>query len=203
MTKQKPIIFSPESVKAIIDGRKTQTRRAVKLINNNVICFKPVLDEDGTFTCGNQVDCADMGCPKKPRYKTGDVLWVKEAFINYESGAESEVSESIVFYKAADEEAWSEFANIPIHQASWQNPMFMPRRFARLFLRVTGVRCERLGDIRLHLDDAIAEGMEHPYALADFIRHWNEINGKKHPWDSNPWVWVYEFERIDMNQMSG
>ena len=134
----------------------------------------------------------------------------------------------------------------------WRKPMYMPKAAARLFLRVTGVRCERLQDITEA--DAIAEGIarlwddvdedyrkkfqaeiegnkswknylwhghfgnettkhklsnewahqfsSYQSAVGSYSSYWQLTNGKKHPWFTNPWVWVYEFERIDLNQTS-
>ena len=73
----------------------------------------------------------------------------------------------------------------------------MPREAARLFLRVTGVRVERLQEMRYF--DFLAEGIQYGQyeetVRKKFITLWDSINGKKYPWESNPWVWVYEFVR--------
>ena len=79
----------------------------------------------------------------------------------------------------------------------WRPSIHMPRAAARLFLRVTGVRCERLQEISDA--DAKAEGMDSPsYPIIQFKDLWRELNDKRDGcgWESNPWVWVYEFERV-------
>lgn len=94
----------------------------------------------------------------------------------------------------------------------WRSSMFMPRWASRILLEVTNTLIERVQDISQQ--DAIAEGAppSHPsincvsreLGFSDFSRswfgqHWDRINGKKHPWSDNPWVWVIEFKRIEVS----
>ena len=137
MPAEKPIIFTPEMVRAIFEGRKTHDRRVVS---------EPVDLKSKPCTC---------------RYQPGDLLWVKEAFDHYESGDDSDIAEAVVFYKADFLKKPPEWYKPDL--AKWRNPVVMPKRYARLWLRVTDVQCERLQDITE--DDADAEG----YQSVDFL----------------------------------
>lgn len=131
--------------------------------------------------------------------EVGDELWVREAH-------SVQPCNCCVAFKSDN--------NLLDAGERWRSPIFLERRFARLFLRITGVRVERLQDITA--DDAIAEGMspetithyrtipgeavqEPDYDITprdEFTHLWDKINGKKAPWQSNPWVWVLEFEEV-------
>ena len=214
--KEKPIIFSTESVQAILEGRKTQARRVVKNIPRYEYFeqgrYHPEkTDKEGNMFPGNEVigiwgDEWDIPA----RYQIGDVLWVKERYTTVESVDDAGRENGFVIIYAADLIS-SSLANP--HLVKWKNPMFMPRKYARLFLRVTGVRCERLNDISKQ--DVMSEGFvcnplcnpstcslgkmlgtrygDCKLPKGVFQATWNKIN-KKHPWVSNPWVWCIEFE---------
>lgn len=134
---------------------------------------------------------------KCPYGKKGDILWVRETW----RGIEQETGGFRYEYKATEKINLID---------KWKPSIFMPKEAARIFLKVTDVRVERLQDISEA--DAIAEGivmnntphegwywMENVYstdsALIAYEKLWNKINGKKYPWDSNPWVWVISFEK--------
>lgn len=184
--KMKPIIFSGPMVRAILDGNKTQTRRVVRDAH---FCDDPFVVE-GLYAsdgCGTLVNA---------RYNPGDILWVKETWQPHpEAGLsypEGKIPWDAICY-AADFSAEEYQDSKP-----WKPSIYMPRDAARIFLKVTSVRVERLQDISE--EDAKAEGVTlkfgHTYREA-FEELWESINGKKHPWKSNPWVWVYEFERCE------
>lgn len=130
-------------------------------------------------------------------YQPGDILWVRETF--YHAYATTTVNgleyvlENTYYYKA---DYPSDKLNPP-----WKPSIFMPREAARIFLRVTNVRVERLSEITE--EDAIAEGIRigiggMPYfsCREAFAALWNSLNAKRgYGWDSNPWVWVISFER--------
>jgi hypothetical protein len=193
-------------VRAILEGRKTQTRRIVKPQPIGRLWNPPVeppclQDDSGRF----------HPCPYGQR---GDRLWVREAWgldaytgdlqfsIKYRAGGDSYVTER----NGSDE--W-----VPIYQRyidgcglddkwdRWRPSIHMPRWASRITLEVTGVRAERLQDISE--DDAKAEGVE-PLARqigtdyrGAFQNLWDSINKDRTPWDSNPWVWVVEFRRVE------
>ncbi|HCZ8848586.1 hypothetical protein [Proteus faecis] len=196
--KERGIIFNAEMVRAILDGRKTQTRRIVKNVmpDNGIWLKKPTKTRSGATT-------HVLDAPKHnlcPLGKVGDRLWVRETF---KTGV---CTESTIAYKATHkpsdlEEGWYE-------EIKWTPSIHMPRRYSRITLEITNIRVERLNDISQ--SDAIAEGAppSHPTIDAisrecgfpDFSRSWFgqtwwHIYGKKN-WQDNPWVWVIEFKRI-------
>lgn len=187
---EKPILFNTEMVRAIIDGRKTQTRRIIKkppgegsivaynryyniLIVNNIPSFSAPIEE-------------------------GDVLWVRETWAAW---SRTYGSFPKVIYKADGNPR-------NISDIEWRPSIHMPRDMARIFLRVTGVRAERLQDISD--EDAKREGANYNASVYEKMKHsardrfagiWDSTIKKKDlprcGWDANPWVWVYEFERIE------
>lgn len=189
--KERPIIFSGPMVRAILAGRKTQTRRIVK---------PEPIQAGAWFDWKNLRGIAESLFPLYCPYgKPGDRLWVRETWQMNEppSGA---------IYRADD---------VAGHiDGGWRSSMFMPRWASRLSLDMTGVRAERLQEITTA--DAMAEGIPqtageaHALDLIDldktpghewdnrtsaenFAVLWDAINGKRAPWESNPWVWVVEF----------
>lgn len=139
-----------------------------------------------------------------PYGKTGDRLWVRESFAGddcmgalYRADFKSEEAAKLKTGELDDGE-WC--------YRSWTPSIHMPRSLSRITLEITNVRVERLRDISGA--DAILEGIRpnlettfglygaHADAKAKFATLWDVINGKKHPWASNPWVWVIEFKRL-------
>jgi hypothetical protein len=211
-------------VQALLDGRKTQTRRVVKKkYSNTDLTWKeihsgktkilvelqndvpaPVKNENGTTT--HRLRAYHVSeCP----YKVGDVLWVRETF--YECEAPKLKGDFI--YKASNDEGW---------ELKWKPSIFMPKPACRIFLKIKSIRVERLQEISE--SDAIAEGIieilpqmypqyrewknyinpcnPHGYKsdynnpINSFKSLWQSINGKD-SWNVNPFVWVYEFEQIE------
>jgi hypothetical protein len=194
--KSKPILFSTPMIQAILEGRKTQTRRIVKPQPKQELDFfgwelhpKKLQVAFGT---GNKVDSFH----KFPFGQVGDVLWVRETFgTGKESGK--------TYYKA-------NAGDFNMLVDKWKPSIFMPKDAARIWLRITNIKIERLQDITE--EDAREEGvfktnavnewyyMENVYntdsPLIAFKRLWQSINGDE-SWKSNPFVWVIEFERIE------
>ena len=192
----KPIIFSTPMVRAILEGRKTQTRRVIKIDD---------APENWKISiAGTSIVRTEPYDVKLPRYAAGDILWVRETW------AKRIHSDNRYYYKA-DNNLGAIFNR---EDDKWRSPIFMPREAARIFLQVTNVRVERLQDITE--EDAIAEGLNigtvdnEKYAknnayrlLADnlpvamFADLWDSLNAKRgYGWEKNPWVWVIEFEKI-------
>lgn len=204
---ERPIIFSGPMVRAIIEGRKTQARRVVKDANGafwDHAAYRPAVigGKVDHWLCSNgtkTTECAPR--PVCPYGAPGDRLWVREKWRPAQvSGA-----------------AWyAEVCGDSEHDR-WRSPIHMPRWASRLTLEVVSVRVERLQEISDK--DAKAEGIspvgkwhgtysglsyESRGFDADDDRHrspfaalWDSINAKRHPWASNPWVWVVEFRRSE------
>lgn len=211
MTKFKPILFNTEMVQALLDGRKTQTRRTQGLDYINDRPDDWYLDGarlNGSFILHNKVTKEEFWVnPKYQEYET--VLWVRETwakselFENVQSGGPLN---TLIHYKASENQI-----DYPVKfkRSKWKPSIFMPKSACRLFVEVTNVRIERLKDISE--GDARKEGVErlfpnfksynknHPFcytAYGSFKSLWQSINGAD-SWESNPWVWVIEFERIE------
>lgn len=190
---EKPILFSTEMVRAILKGQKTQTRRVIKpqppdgvgRIRGPELYEPAKVDRNGELVPGEPVygvydDWGEWGA-KFPYGQPGDVLWVRETWCN--AGVFGYV------YRATD--------SLPVSvKGGWRPSIHMPREAARLFLLIKNVRVERLQDITE--EDARAEGAIGIEPISVFMNLWNSINGKRYPWESNPWVWVIEFERYDL-----
>ena len=189
--KERPILFKAEMVRAILDGRKTMTRRAVK------VHFDSVKQGEGTFVVEEKgQDGTDyiFGI-KCPYGKIGDRLWVRETFCN---------DQGTVLYRADLSDN-----GILKHAVKWKPSIFMPRSASRINLEITNIRIERLQDITER--DAQKEGVfpcvitngEENYTIP-FIMIWEQINGKTtYSFNKNPWVWVIEFKRIKSQKMGG
>ncbi|MPM52192.1 hypothetical protein SDC9_98948 [bioreactor metagenome] len=193
----KPILFSTPMVEAILGDRKSMTRRVITELP------KPY---------GLADSMEDLIALAKPRYLPGDVLWVRETFClgKVECGENPDGSDA--WYIEPDDDGgiipkqWAISHDIGMDDVKWRPSIFMPKEFARIFLRVIGVRAEQVCDITE--DDARAEGIGFPlfskYDLEDygyagcFEMLWDHLNEKRgYGWDKNPWVWVYKFERIE------
>ena len=193
----KPILFSTEMVRAILDGRKTMTRRVIKDkdITNNFD-----IDVDGSVYAYIDQETGDSYPPTAiAKYQVGDILWVRETWSKDENGE--------YVYRA--NYGTTEDDSFPPSMFKWKPSIHMPREAARIFLRVTNVRVERLQEITPK--DAWEEGCrignffpweKHIPELQQQCRDilfkslWDGLNAKRgYGWDINPWVWVYEFER--------
>jgi hypothetical protein len=192
-TKERPIIFSAPMVRAILDGRKSQTRRVVKPQPvAGVIAFDagPLAGQRSPRTATGEVFAAER-CPYGA---PGDRLWAREAHCAFDVGR--------VHCRA-------DYASDPVaekaHGVRWSSPIHMPRWASRITLEVIGVRVERLQSISEA--DAMAEGVNvHPdhhdkprtsiYSPVQAYRDlWESINGAG-SWGANPWVWVVEFRQV-------
>lgn len=202
----KPILFNTDMVRAILDGRKTVTRRVIKLKYDNThheiktdkygTRLIEIQDDVKGETFGIREDGTSWRKirpyiePKAP-YKKGDILYVRETWgEGYEEGS--------YIYKADDK-----LADLPEFKESskliYHPSIHMPKEAARIFLKVTNVRVERLQDI--DDDQAEKEGCnDYTSTALGFCYLWDSTIKKsdidRYGWDANPWVWVIEFERI-------
>ena len=201
----KPILFNTEMVKAIMEGRKTVTRRVLKLpfeIHPNGFITKPK---------GNE-----RLCPYEPPFQINDILYVRESvfqgvghYLDVSGETVSVLTHEFEYYADGlhEKDHWKDK-----YERTWMHrrpSIHMPKEAARIFLKVNDVRAERLKDI----DDkgAYLEGAGELNVIyqigarvCEFAKIWNstikpaDIN--TYGWDANPWVWVIEFERITKEQ---
>lgn len=188
--KERPILFSGPMVRAILAGEKTQTRRIVKP-QPDAQLFSINSGPEWTYPDRLDPDEPDWDRVRLCPYgQPGDRLWVREAWHLW-----GPPERQYVDYRATCPDA---------DQLSWKPSIHMPRAYSRISLEVTAVRVERVQDISEA--DAKAEGVHGiartlPYSGDDlasvaFSGLWQEVNGKRYPWESNPWVWAVEFKRI-------
>lgn len=203
--KERPILFSGSMVRAILEGRKTQTRRIVNLNRAYHDCGRHEIMEwrnQNGFWFGlyewNTV--ARLQCPYG---SVGERLWVRETWAPKSSWD----VEAGCLYKASEPD---QYKDLPF---KWKPSIHMPRWASRINLEITGVRVERLNDISEA--DATAEGIHNfggdlglfgydpkgtpcpmvgGSATEAFALLWESINGPG-SWALNPWVWVVEFKR--------
>lgn len=188
--KERPILFSGPMVRALLDGKKTQTRRIVKPQPDTMYEYKnnPELLEflhpvtSGTYSRKTFTQLCKFG-------QIGDRLWVRETWCNYPMAGND--GDSAVIYRAT---------NDCIPPGRWRPSIFMARSDSRITLEITGVRVERVQDISEN--DAIAEGAQcagFPASLTNrgaFGQLWQKINGPE-SWAANPWVWCIEFRKVE------
>jgi hypothetical protein len=196
--KERPILFSGPMVRAILEGKKTQTRRMIKRQRDmefdiNDPHFGPYWLSYATDAEGED---ARVRCPYG---EAGDRLWVRETWLQ---GQGPTWGSHCVVYDADKKIAWapgSGFDNPDLKQFKKRPSIFMPRWASRITLEITGVRVERLQQISDA--DALAEGcstadMRNGDSLASvYTRLWESIHGPG-SWDANPWAWVVEFRKL-------
>lgn len=197
----KPTLFNTERVRAILDGRKTVTRRVVMPQPEG----RPIRMTENSCYPGCY---AIEGTPRviRPPYQPVDILYVRETW-------NGDWCDHYI-YKA---DGGSAKAAGYTAEPKWRPSIHMPKEAARLFLRVTGVRVERLKDIDGHgiLKEGIDNGKSNPamgtrwenmQSMA-FAELWNStLKSADLPlygWAANPWVWVIEFERISKDEALG
>lgn len=207
--KERGMIFNGEMVRAILDGRKTQTRRPVKfpILDRNLGCELAGNELAGELAAGNYLNSA-FGKP-------GDRIWVRETFRVHNRATDV----ATLVYKASVRNSWTEqthrvpvsVCNKPATPEKWTPSLHMPRWASRMLLEITDVRVERLNSI--HDVDAMREGIQnlttcsHAYfgipgvvnaqhPVRAFQLLWESIYGAD-SWNFNPWVWVIEFKRAE------
>lgn len=223
MTKitERGMIFNGEMVRALLDGRKTQTRRIVKGTDSAVkFCKEWNINGEEVFVVLGEKDHTGMnpvlGAISCPFGAVGNRIWVREAFRVHSRATDV----ATLVYKASERNSWTEqthrvpvaVCNKPATPEKWTPSLHMPRWASRILLEITDVRVERLNAINEH--DALAEGVaklrggfwkhyqpgwtQHQLsARGSFVTLWKSIYGDE-SWNSNPWVWVIKFKRIEV-----
>lgn len=233
MSRVLPILFNTDMVRAILDGRKTVTRRVVKFLPGKKPNWTGYIKDGLVLYNGT-----NEPCNKLCQYQPGDYIYVRETWNTYCEGCLSKELESVLgstcthscgengngyYYRATDK-----------NHNNWRPSIHMPKEAARIWLKVTDVRVERLKDITE--EQAEAEGFrftppclsrvsEDSYCDLDGpctskIKYCDmsagELFGKvlwdstikksdldRYGWDANPWVWVIEFERCEKPESEG
>ncbi|EAQ7631885.1 hypothetical protein D5540_27105 [Salmonella enterica] len=198
---ERGMIFNAEMVRAILDGRKTQTRRPIKWKQTR---FTEIAERDDGSLWPWAEDCERGGdiwfaCPYG---EIGDRIWVRETFRVHSRATDV----ATLVYRASVRNSWTEqthrvpiaVCDKPATPEKWTPSIHMPRWASRITLEITGVRVERLNSITE--SDAEAEGVTDTGfgdLLVDGYRYlWKYIYGEE-SWAANPWVWVIEFKRVE------
>lgn len=216
----KPILFNTEMVRAILDGRKTCTRRLMKSQPQSKLCYTFAGSDTGTwgypgktaheiwgeaYKLPDNITKDELNKRWNPPYHTDDILYVRETWHKYTKRiGKGESCRLAEFYGYKASVANSEDAEEP-----WKPSIHMPKEAARIWLKVTDVRVERLQEISG--EGALAEGadkyihvdgtLNEDQTITSFIGIWNSTIKKAdldcYGWDANPWVFVIEFERCE------
>lgn len=186
--KERGMIFNGEMVRAILDGRKTQTRRPLKWKQTRFTEIGEREDgsrwpwsEDAEHACDFWHPC--------PFGAVGDRIWVRETWARYNIDQDSHD----MAYRATPPADWPE-------EGRWRPSIHMPRWASRLMLEITGVRVERLqaitlGDICKEIGCGLYDFRPATYGFQVWEDLWKSIYGEEN-WQANPWVWVIEFKVV-------
>ena len=193
----KPILFNTEMVLAILDGRKTCTRRLVRFLPGENPQWTGYI-RDGLMLYNG----TNEPCIIKVPYQPGDTLYVRETWCGLPVNEAGHMRGHTIYYYKADGElrpkGW---------RGTWHPSIHMPKEAARIWLKVTDVRVERLQEITS--EQICREGVEveYPHVLNGeekryaFSRFWDSTIKKsdldRYGWNANPWVWVIKFERCE------
>ena len=189
----KPILFNTEMVRAILEGRKGATRRSVKgYIPDDAVWGYTAFTPKGYISCRGTFADGYKGIFFKLPCESGDILYVRETWKKAPNG----------YYYYED---WQkdDIADV----TKWKPSIHMPKEAARIWLKVTDVRVERLQDITSEQISREGVEVEYPHVLNGeekryaFSTLWNSTIKKsdldRYGWNANPWVWVIEFERCE------
>lgn len=215
----KPILFNTAMVRAILDGEKTCTRRIIKLpkhIEKQSNGLYILCAEGSTYSDKEFKDVIDY--INQP-YKVGDILYVRETWFKGDllNDAEEIEKQGIVLYRADG----IKNNNWDYDSIRWRPSIHMPKELARIFLKVTSVRAERLKDIdeeQAKKEGARKQSWYQPFGtkiedeqkyVGSLVNHkinyktgfadiWDStVKEEKYSWEGNPWVWVIGFKRIE------
>lgn len=192
---ERPILFAGAMVRAILSGRKTQTRRVV------TPAPEPCTYADGYAIAGQAIEGNPAVLAACPYGVAGDRLWVRETWA--QPFLRTETSTGVIYLADGPDflplssaaHQWTR----EVAKSHWRPSIFMPRWASRLTLEVVAVRVEQLQEITK--EDARAEGVTVPSSSGNsvvdwFACRWDELYEKRAPWSSNPWVWAITFRRV-------
>ena len=193
----KPILFNTEMVRAILDGRKTCTRRVIELPEN--MDGVPV-GKSGDSS--NPLGFMYPGGIKRPPYQPGDILYVRETWCALPVNEAGHMRGHSIYYYRADgdlrPEGW---------RGKWRPSIHMPKEAARIWLKVTNVRVERLQEITIDgiRNEGISSMAVHAGDMEIALKEWKNLWNStikntdldSYGWEANPYVFVIEFIRID------
>jgi hypothetical protein len=188
--KERGILFRAEMVRAILDGRKTQTRRVISEAyysgRKDGVLLKPEILMEPPRGLGVGSACTRYGVP-------GDRLWVRETWRSHLC-----FNEERVYYRADGEVNSCDRCGETLRK--WTPAIHMPRRASRVTLQIENIRVERVSEISVQ--DAIAEGIDLAGrdtgdVITAYRKLWDTMRaGTEFAWDKNPWVWIIEFRRV-------
>jgi len=210
VNNERPILFSGEMVRAILDGRKTQTRRVIKAKVpcwnkpddwQKGICFHGMVSFNNGPSKQHQLRDFSVQCPYGIPC---DRLWVRETWQNTADMGICHPADNYVVYRATDPD-WE-----TMEGWKWRPSIFMPREASRITLEITDIRVERVQDIseKDAEHEGLTEWQDFIYLSPDESRMtrdiiqafswlWDSLNAKRgYSWESNPWVWVIDFKKI-------
>lgn len=220
----KPILFNTEMIRAILDGRKTVTRRLVKPQPKSKLCYTFAGSDCGTwgypsktaheswgeeYRLPDNITKEDFGKRWNPPYHTDDVLYVRETWSPIYPDKESNEVCGYIYKEDSLEEYDNRYPDGEDYQwgGKWRPSIHMPKEAARIWLKVTDVRVERLQEITEEQIGREGVEVEYPHVLNGeekryaFSTLWNSTVKKsdldRYGWNANPWVWVIEFERCE------
>lgn len=222
MRRELPILFNTEMVRAILDGRKSCTRRVIKPQPYGKCTYPLGFVTDSTEK--KEVGCFGFGIDEyggsiqyaKPPYQPGDILYVRETWqYLYELDGNEQVIEDTgkYYYAATDTIPFNTYVDkngVRHDHAPWRPSIHMPKEAARIWLKVTDVRVERLQDMTSEQISREGVEVEYPHVLNGeekryaFSTLWNSTIKKsdidRYGWDANPYVWVISFERCEKSE---
>ncbi|WP_300772967.1 hypothetical protein [uncultured Acetatifactor sp.] len=224
-----PILFNQEMVRAILDGRKTATRRLIKIRYRSEECnFQVVknistgerridtIDADG-FTCRTAIE---------PPYRPGDILYVRETWNINNLFSENDEEFYVIYEYKVDgfsktvkisEELYDNYEESMGYRPEWHPSIHMPKQAARIWLKVTDVRVEQLQEI--DGCGVLAEGIDNGKSNSSMGKRWENMQRmafselwdsaikkadlERYGWCACPWVWAIEFERCEKSESEG
>lgn len=216
----KPILFNTEMVRAILDGRKSCTRRLVKIRRKDACGFYVTKKSDGTFSGIYEYDENEsmFDNPLMPPYQPGDILYVRETWTEecgkyyYRADYDSDYLDQCETLSGGYPASCRNHPGCDGCMATstrihWHPSIHMPKEAARIWLKVTNVRVERLKEITIDgirnegLSSMAVHAGDMEIAMEEWKNLWNSTVKKsdinRYGWDASPYVWVIEFERCE------